>query len=270
MNQLRCQVAFALFATLAATHSAQAVLGHFEGFEDPSWTAGGDNWNDNAGTITRATSGTAGITSSSGGAHAVLSGGGPFTRFGGYSSNFDGGFIASLDVYIDPAAFSPSEGFDYSVAVSNQSGSHLRDFIWHVGMDGSDLKVNASNNTDAVFNAFKLNNENGGNNFTITGAGWYTFEQNFYNDGGALAVDFNLYDDGGSALYSVTRSNAGDDIASIVGGNRYGWFTYNDIAGLAIDNTSLAAIPEPALAGVWALGAAVAGVRYRRRRNADN
>lgn len=268
---LRLLATFAFAAILSAPQTSFAVITHFEGFEDPGFAPGGNNWNDFSGaTISRVTSGTGGITSSDGVAHGSLTpGGGPFTRFGGYSSIFGFGFTASLDVYIDPAAWADETGFDYSVAVSDKFGSHRRDFIFHLGKDGSDLKVNASNNTDFGFNAFKLDNENSGNNFIIGSAGWYTLEQDFRNDGGVLAVDFNLYDSSDSLLYSVTRSDASDVIATEVGGNRYGWFTYNDQNGLAIDNTTLdvAAIPEASAVLCWSAITLGSVLFYRRKKN---
>lgn len=139
--------------------------------------------------------------------------------------------------------------------------------MFHVGNDGSDLLVNASNYTDNAVNAFKLNNDNGGDNYTLADAGWYTFEQNFRNDSGALAVDFNLRDDGGSLVYSVTRSDPTDLISTVVGGNRYGWLIFNDIDGLAFDNTSLAAIPEPGTLIVWS--SVTLGFVCHRRRQRD-
>lgn len=280
----------AIGATLLMGQIAGAVTGHFEGFEDAGFTPGGNNWNNyNGGQIERVTSGTNGITSSSGGAHAIITNlseasnpvlGGttlgaqsPFTRFGGYSSTFGDGFVASLDIYLDPASLTDGDGFDYSVAVNNQSGNHLRDFIFHVGVDGGDLLVNGSNNTDYSVNAFKLNNENGGNNYTVTSAGWYTFEHVFRNDGGILAVDLNLYDSSSNLLWTATRSNAADDIATVVGGNRYGFFTVNNIDGLAIDNTSLEAlvvggapVPEPATAAMGVMGLVGLALAGRRRR----
>jgi len=270
--------AFAL--SLATASAAFAAVPHFEGFEDSGWTANQPgNWqNYTNGKIQRVASGggVAGVASSSGSAHAEiydltmgtdvfnnpsLGAVSPYTQFGGYSSSFNGGYTASLDVYLD-ATWADGQGFDYSVASNNQSGNHLRDFMFHVGVVNGDLLVNASNNTDRAFNSFKLLNENGGNNYTVASSGWYTFEQVFYEDGGNLAVDLNLYDSSDSLLYSVTRSTT-DDIATIVGGNRYGYFTYNNIEGLAIDNTSLQAIPEPASLGLLAAGGLMLAKRRR-------
>ncbi|MEQ9454912.1 MAG: hypothetical protein RLN76_10025 [Phycisphaeraceae bacterium] len=258
--------AIAMTTLMIATAPAMA---YFQGFEDPAFAPGDPNdWNNFTGTITRATSGTAGITSATGVAHATVSAdsSGPFTRLGGYSSTFGPGFTASLDVYLD-TSWVNGQGFDYSVAVNNQAGDHLRDFIWHVGVDSGSLLVNASNNTDFAFNAFKLNNENGGNNYTVASTGWYTFEQVFYDNAGALAVDFNLLDNLGNTLYSITRSTPTDLIASVVGGNRYGWMTYNNIDGLAVDNTSLSAngtvIPTPAAFGAGLIGLSLVALRRR-------
>lgn len=160
---------FFLLAGFAASFTTvgEAAPVHFEGFEDPAWVAGQpDNWVGYlGGSIERVVSGTNGITSSSGVAHAELSAdpptsfnpsndaaNGPFTRFGGYSTEFHHGFIASLDVYLDPS-WDDGRGFDYSVAANRQDNTHLRDFIWHVGVVNGDLLVNASNNSDWQFNA---------------------------------------------------------------------------------------------------------------------
>jgi hypothetical protein len=275
----------ALFLAVALGAPAQAGVVHFEGFEDPAWVPGGDNWNNlSGGDIERVASGggIAGATSSSGSAHAQitnlsenndvfgnpsLGALSPFTRFGGYSSTFGGGFSTSLDIYLDPS-WDDSQGFDYSVAANRQNGNHLRDFIFHVGVVDGDLLVNGSNNSDLAFNASKLENNNGGFNFTVTDAGWYTFEHVFRDDGGVLAVDLNLYDDSHSLLYTITRSNPADDIATTVGGNRYGWLVYNNIDGLAIDNTVLSTpdVPEPATLALFGLGLAGLGVTRRRRK----
>lgn len=58
-----------------------------------------------------------------------------------------------------------------------------------------------------------------------------------------------------------------------IGSNGYGWFTFNDIDGLAIDNTGLTVgtqnpIPEPGTVGLMVLGlAGLVGVRSWRRRS---
>lgn len=268
---------------LVLAQAATAGEIHFEGFEDPGWVPGGDNWNNYLGAdIERVSSGTDGIASSSGAAHAritnlsaqndvfgnphsgTLS---PYTRFGGYSNSFGNGFTTSLDVYLDPS-WADGQGFDFSVAANRQDGSHLRDFIAHIGVVNGDLLFNASNNSDWSFNGFKLENENGGDNFAVTLAGWYTLEHVFYGDGGLLSVDVNLRDSGGGLLHSLTRTTT-DDIAGTVGGNRYGWLVYNNIDGLAIDNTRLATadVPEPPVLAMLLAGGLL-GCAWRRRGSA--
>lgn len=283
---------FAAIVSIAATvgltgasASGQTVT-YNEGFEAAGWTAGAgvagtNGWNNNSGSdIVQVASGTNGIASFSGSSHGTLTNlrvnndvfgnpslgaGGAFTRYGGYSSSFGTGFTTSASVYLDPGSWNDGQGFDYSSAVSRQDGNHLRDFIWHVGMVDGALLVNGSNNTDFSLNASKLQNENGGNNYEVSTAGWYTLQQQFVNDGGTLSVIFSLLNAGGSELFSFTRTTS-DDIASTVGGNRYGWFTYANIDGLAIDDVQVAysVIPLPGAAGMALAGMGMIGLRRRR------
>jgi hypothetical protein len=210
-----------------------------QGFETDTsgWDDSTTSW---YGFITQVPSGTYGITSSSGSYHAVLEGdasSGPFTRFDGYRSTWPGTWTAEVDVYLDPA-WASGTGFDYSVASSSSSGSHLRDFIFHVTKDTSTGKlfVAGSNNTNF---APREDLENL-NNYEVNSAGWYTFQHVFRDQGGALAVDLNLLDVNGSVLFTETRFNAADLIPTVVGGNRYGWFTFINVAGgIAVDEHQL-------------------------------
>lgn len=190
-------------------------------------------------TPTRVASGTNGITSAAGGYHAEISNVGDFTRFDGYSSVWPGNWIAEVDVYLDPT-WAVGAGFDYSVASSRSNGDHLRDFIFHVGVvaDGR-LLVNGSNNSDFTVNDYKLFNDGDKTPYIVTTAGWYTLQHVFYDNNGALSVDLNLINDQGTVVWTTTRTNAGDTIGSggVVGGNRYGWFTFNSVPVLAADNS---------------------------------
>ncbi|MDO6446619.1 PEP-CTERM sorting domain-containing protein [Colwellia sp. 1_MG-2023] len=186
---------------------------------------------------------------------------GAFTRFGGYSTVFGNGFSTSLDVYIDPTVWSVGNGFDYSSAVNDQDNFHQRDFIFQAGQTANNgFVINASNNSNFDFNEGSLINSD---YYEVTTAGWYTLEHVFYNLGGVLAVDFNILDGAGSLLHSETRSSAADDIATVVGGNRYGWVTYTDMS-LAIDNSTLitSEVPEPSTLAIFALG--MIGLASRR------
>ncbi|MCB2208392.1 MAG: hypothetical protein KQH67_08840 [Bacteroidetes bacterium] len=206
-----------------------------------------DGWYDQNngwyGIVTQTASGTDGITSSEGSWHAIFeedTDSAPYTSFCGNLDTWTGNWFAQTDVYLD-INWTDGEGFDYSVAASRQDGTHLRDFIWHVGyVDGYGLLVNASNNTDAIFNSYKLLNENGGNYYTITSSGWYTLKTVFTDVGDVLTVNLELYDASGTLLLTNTRSNPADLISTVVGGSRYGWFTFISVdGGIALDETIL-------------------------------
>ncbi len=252
---------------------------HFEGFEDEGFEAGGPvitggasstgpNWNRYNSDLVRVASGTGGITSKSGGYHGLIDSAialppspddytGAFTRLGGYSSTFpSGGFTTSLDVYMDltdPAVAADTYGWDCSTAVNNQAGSHRRDFIFHTASNASgEILVAASNNT----NFTRRDDLATINHYTITTSGWYTFQWVFRDAGdGTLAVDCNLLDAGGAWLWTETRNDGSDVIATEIGGNRYMWFTFLEVDTLAIDNTTQAGIsivtdncdPDPTL-----------------------
>ncbi|MBK7172620.1 MAG: HYR domain-containing protein [Bacteroidales bacterium] len=237
-------------------------FGFYQGFENPLWISGiygitpSVDWNRYSSEITRVNSGTDGITSKLECAHAVINSTtlppapddytGVFSRLGGYdipSTAFGNGFVSSVDVYFDlsdPAVSASTYGWDVSTAVSNQSGGHLRDFIFHAAGEPGKIVIAADNNTNY---ARRGDLSSLANHFDVTTSGWYTLEWNFRNNGGVLAVDCKLYDNGGSLLFTETRSAPTDLIASVVGGNRYMWFTFVAADKLAIDNTSLTRKP---------------------------
>ncbi|MBX7131169.1 MAG: hypothetical protein K1X67_00675 [Fimbriimonadaceae bacterium] len=235
---------------LGAAACALAGPPHFEGFEDPGFVSGvASNWNDYNSSLTRVLSGTGGILSRSGAAHGLINSTslpappndwtGAFTRLGGYSSTFGGGYTASLSVYInlsDPAVVANTYGWDLSTASNTQGGAHRRDFVFHTASNGSgQVLVGASNNSN-----FTRRNDLGSiNHYTITQSGWYTFEWVFRDQAGSLAVDLNLRNDSGVWLWSETRNDPSDLISTIVGGNRYMWFTFLEVDTLAIDDTSV-------------------------------
>jgi hypothetical protein len=210
-----------------------------QGFETNTdgWMDANSSW---YGVITRVASGTNGLASSIGSYHAVLEGdaeSGPFSRFDGYRSVWPGTWTAEVDVYLDPA-WASGMGFDYSVAATGSDGNHRRDYIFHVTKDTSTGKlfVAGSNNTNF---APRQDLENI-NHFEVTNGGWYTFQHVFRDQGGALAVDLNLLDANGNLLFTETRFDASDLIPTMVGGNRYGWFTFINVAGgIAVDEHQL-------------------------------
>lgn len=262
--------ALALFSTAAF---ADTTL-YFNGFEidAASWTG-----------AVPVASGTNGIASATGGAHGQITSSSAFTLFGGY--NYGAGSVptvfqpysTSIDIYLNMSATATNDTrFDYSSAVSAATGGHLRDFVFNMGFyndatgpgAGTDrFVISASNNTGRG-NSFPKNP--GRDPFAIDTTGWYTFEHRFYESGGFLSVDLNIYDASSTLLNSWTIATT-DAIAS-VGGSRYGWLLNNEFALTAVDNSELkltaaSAVPEPGAtvtllsAGLIALGS----VRRRRR-----
>ncbi len=182
---------------------------------------------------------------SSDGTHYSRVSSGASTKWGGqYRSEFPaGGYSTSLDLYLkmDTASNGAKEQVDYSSAINNQSGTHLRDFIFHVGTDptvNGQWFVSASNNSPG--------NPLVAGNAAISQDGWYTLTHDFKNVGGVLAVTLSVTQKStGTVLGSWTLSSSSDSISSVVGGNRYGWFTGNPftIPYVAIDNAKLS-IPQ--------------------------
>ena len=243
-DQMKKWMALPAAAVLAVSTAglANAVEPWNQGFESDTagWYDGSSGWH---GSIDRVASTTNGIESADGDYHALVNGNdssAPFTRFAGYSDEWDGGYTAEVDVYLDPS-WATGTGFDYSVAANGSDGNHQRDYIFHVTKDTSTgaLLVSGSNNTNF---APREDLENI-NHYEVTEAGWYTLQHSFYDNGGALAVDLNLLDADGDVLFTETRTNAADTIGGAVGGNRYGWFTFVTVEDLAIDNHKLYMTP---------------------------
>lgn len=172
------------------------------------------------------------------GTHYARISSGAFTRWGGYESVFpENGYSTSIDLflYMNTATGNGADlRVDYSSAINNQSGTHLRDFIFHLGTDPTTANqwlVNASNNSPG--------NPSATNNLAITEDGWYTLKHDFKNNNGVLEVTLSVIKkSNGEVLKSWVLSSPSDLISSVVGGNRYGWFTGNrfDIPYVAIDN----------------------------------
>lgn len=268
----------AIGSLLSTSAHAATPSNFFEGFETDvvSWSVFGAAF-----TPVRVSSGTDGILSSEGSFHAKLNAGSlatptnAATNFGAYTNTFPtGGYVTSLDIYLDPAAITVNDSrFNYLAASSNSVGAHLRDFAFVIGgYTDADLTGPGAGTDRFIING--QNNSGRSSSFpkdlskspvAVTATGWYTFEHKFYDNGGSLAVDLNLYDPADSLVSSWTLNNPADLIPAIVGGNRYGWVSANELPLLAIDASSLSVVPEPAtlgLAGLASLGLLAA----RRRR----
>jgi hypothetical protein len=256
-----------LFVQMRSSPHAAAPPGpYFNGFENNTagWfdiTNGGD------GTITRRPSGYTngggyanGIASAAGRWHARLTGDpcdhtpatdcfGPFTRWGGYSSTFpSGGYLTQVDIYLDVqwAATHIDYRFDWSSAINQNNGSHLRDFVFNVGtqpLGPPGFFVNASTNAtrSGAFPENPCPSPNLPPNTCrapafISVLGWYTLRHTFRDDAGSLAVDFDIFEQSSGTPVAHWTIHPGDSM-SIVGGNRYGWFVIEEIQDLAIDNS---------------------------------
>lgn len=62
------------------------------------------------------------------------------------------------------------------------------------------------------------------------------------DNGGVLAVDMSIIDVS-DTLVNAWTLNTSDSISGI-GGNRYGWFDFNQFSTLAIDNSELRTAPQ--------------------------
>lgn len=275
---LRCLLAAVAFG-LSMWHPSGEVFADLllynQGFEQNTLTWSDANsvppW---AGQIDRVASGSGGVNSAEGSFHAIVSEGphptapafntAPFTNFGGYRTQWNGGWMTSTQVYLDPS-WSNGWGFDFSVAATRADGNFLRDFIFHVARDANGLWVSGSNTSNWASSGNRLKINQASNPWQVQTAGWYTLEHVFREQAGTLAVDLNFYDSGNSLLWSTTRNNLNDAIP-LVGGNRYGWFTVVTVAnGLHVDNVSLiSAIPEPGVAVVLLLVTSCSMARRRR------
>jgi hypothetical protein len=258
------------------SHAGAATI-YSNGFETDT-----SGWNVFGGSLdaVRVPSGTNGIPSASGSYHAENN---PTAagNWGGY--NYGAGnavptafkeYWTAVDIYLDvDSAWANDTRFDFDSAINNSSGTFLRDFIFNAGFYNDATGPGANTNRFVISAS---NNSQPGSAFAknpdklpiaISDTGWYTFEHHFYNNGGVLAVDMSIFD-ASQSLINTWTINTSDAIAG-VGGNRYGWFDYNQLSTLAFDNTALNVVPEPGtfvLAAMALAGAGMYGIRRRGKR----
>lgn len=245
-------------ASFAGTAVAAPPPGtFFQGFEQNTngWTPGADR------NIVRVPSGyvsgtgyASGIPSAAGRYHArldtpgcVTSCDGPFTRWGGYSATFPpGGYLTQLDIYLDTGWAAANDTlrdyrFDWISAISNNTGAFLRDFVFNVGTTPTGYIIQTS--TNSTRSGANPNSPCPAPNtppntcrppVLIGASGWYTFRHTFRDNAGQLAVDFDIIRQDTQTL--VAHQTIIADPMSVVGGNRYGWFSNEEINDLAIDN----------------------------------
>lgn len=278
--KLRTMAVCAIAAVLAVGGIAQADYSN--GFETDiaGWDAFGGTYNP-----TRVATGSNGIASASGSFHAENSSTGSAGNWGGYNYGAGGGvptvfqeYVTSVDIYLDVAGgWGNNTRFDFSSAINNSAGNHKRDFIFNGGFyddatgpgASTDRFVFSASNTSQPGDAYPKNPDR--DPIAIDTTGWYTFEHHFYDNAGVLAVDMSIYDSASALVNAWTLSNVVEDLIAGVGGNRYGWFAYNEFSVLAFDNSSLTisstVIPLPAAAWMgFVLLGGMGGVRAIRRK----
>lgn len=229
-----------LFRTLAVSTALSLIVsaaiaappGNWsQGFETDTsgWVSGLQSGAD-FGTITRATGPLAPFE---GGAYAVLTQGtsgalryAPFTLWGGYSTTFPvaTGYSTRLAIYLSPSTWTPGQGFDYASAIGTPSGGHLHDYFFHVAVQGNGalligagLATNYGPRMNLVLGPFHQ----------VDADGWYIFEHAFSaTHEGTLSAELRLLNPSGTGIFSQTFVQPGDMVPTVVGGNRYGWFSF--------------------------------------------
>ena len=192
---------------------------------------------------------------------------GPLTRWGGYNSTWLGGYTTQVDIYLDAAYATANPDtyggnleclvphatdvackgtrFDYTSAINNTDGKHLRDFGFNVstGLAGDacdGFMVIGTTNVDRI----GANPNSNPDAKCIPTSGWYTFKHTFSDDAGNLQVLMQIIPVGGTTPTAQWTIHPVDAI-STVGCNRYGWFSNQEIWGLPIDNTSMTGCGTP-------------------------
>lgn len=234
---------------MVMANTAYAATNYSNGFETSleDWT--GFDGGSGAGTITRVAGG---VPGTDGIYHAAVTGS-VYTPWGGYESTFPiNGYSSSVDVYLD---MNKSDGvaatnhFDLSSAINNVAGTHLRDFVFQVGIDQSDPGkwwISTSNGASA---SSHVTSATPGAE-SVVSSGWYTFQTYFANNGSdVLEVYMSVYDrdNGYAEVGSWLLSTPTDTIPTsttpgVVGGHRYGWFVNQPFTELPIDNAVLETI----------------------------
>ena len=180
----------------------------------------------------------------------------------------DGRFVTSVAVYLDvDGGASNDTRFDFTSALNGTDGNHRRDFAFNGGFYNDESLGNrfvfSASNTAGRGDAYPKNP--GRDPFAISTSGWYYLQHDFYDAGaGVVAVDLSILNATGSTIKTWTLSDLTDIANDTAGGNRYGWFASNEFPFLAIDNSSLTVVPEPATMVLLGLG----GLLIRRKRRA--
>jgi hypothetical protein len=134
----------------------------------------------------------------------------PYAPFGGYSDSWpQSGFVTELDIYLDPN-WEDGTAFTYSVSAHLLSENEFRYFLFPVAKESAGLQVSGHE---------------------VSEAGWYTFRVSFQDEGGQLAVDFELARHGQVLFAHPVAATAftGEQTSSLAVSNvgtGYSWFVF--------------------------------------------
>ena len=127
------------------------------------------------------------------------------------------------------------------LSINDNTGAFLRDFVFNVGTTPTGYIIQTSTNSTRsganpnVPCPGPATPPNTCRPPVLIGAsGWYTFRHIFRDNAGQLAVDFEIVRQDTQTL--IAHRTIFADPMSVVGGNRYGWFSNEEINDLAIDN----------------------------------
>ncbi len=154
------------------------------------------------------------------------------TLWGGYSSEFpQGGYDTSLEIFLDPAAAAVNQHFDYTSAINGSNCRYLAEGIFHAGKNaGGTYCVSAGGGSSADLDPCA---ETTPVQITAGQADWYTFKHKFRDVAGQVQITMELRR--GNNL--VTGATWTTSHAGPIGGNRYGWFSVNEIGPLQVRNS---------------------------------
>lgn len=159
------------------------------------------------------------------------------TRFGGYGTEWNGGFTIGTEIYLDPADFELDEYAIMSHGLNGKTNSSLAEshVVYYKNAEG--LKAGAA--LEAAYSGTDLTNS-----VLIPEAGWYIVAVTYYADDGVVSAKTDIYKSGYASIFSFSHkpksaaSGYTDPVdVGDAGGNRAGWFVENNVAkGLQIKN----------------------------------